>query len=74
MPNRESLKKQDYERRQNKLELINLKRMPRSFKMKLFNITQLLRGPKLLNSTRVNQMPPNLTELPTFLCWSKMMA
>jgi len=49
MPNRESLKKLDYEKRQNKLELINLKRMLRNSKMKLCNITQLLKVPKRLN-------------------------
>jgi len=49
MPNRELLKKLDYEMRQNKLELINLKRMLRNFKMKLCNITQLLKVLKHLN-------------------------
>jgi hypothetical protein len=76
MPNRESLKKLDYEMRQSKPELINLKRMLKNFKMKLCSITQLRKVKFQLNSLMLilnQKMILNLTKLLTFQCLLKMM-
>jgi len=68
MLNRESQKKLDYEKKQSKLELSNLKRMPKNFKMRLFSTIQHKKVRNHPNSTLKLKMTLSLTKPPTSLC------